>query len=352
MEFIIDEFPGRSFTKDHKELLYFGGTAYLGLQTLPEFQDILIQNIKKYGTTYSASRKSNVKLEVYEKLEYALKKFTGATACTTLSSGYMASQLVSNYIKGQHIHAFFAPHTHPALHYITANNYLDYVTFIRDVNQYINNHPSEEICIFCDSIDFNGKNYPNFFWLEEIQEKQNIILVIDDSHGIGIIGEHGNGIFPLITPTIFKDVIICGSLGKGFAIQGGAIWGSEEIINELTATPFFAGASPITPAMASTFLESATIYQQQFKKLRANIQLFLENTILEWFDGYMPDFPAFTFYDEQLLNTLLKHQIIPTSFRYPFKDSPLTNRIVISAHHTNDDILKLSQIIANKKGTL
>lgn len=191
MEFTIDEFPGRAFRKNGKDYLYFGGTAYLGLQTYSPFQEIFINNIKKYGTTYSASRNSNVKMAIYDRLEHTLQEYTGTEACITLSSGYMASQLVSNYMLEQSIAFFYAPHTHPALHHSKTHNYVDYHSFISAVNQQLHKHPQEEIAIFCDSIDFYGNNYPDFFWLNNISKKENIILIVDDAHGIGIIGEHG-----------------------------------------------------------------------------------------------------------------------------------------------------------------
>lgn len=141
-------------------------------------------------------------------------------------------------------------------------------------------------------------------------------------------------------------MVICGSLSKGFAIQGGAIWGSKALIDILAATPFFGGASPLTPAMAATFLESMAIYKKRLLTLRNNIALFKSNVAENLFVGNMAHFPAFTFTDEFLLKKLEANHIVVTSFSYPFKNSPLTNRIVISAHHTTDDILQLCNTIS------
>ena len=64
-----------------KPFLYFGGTAYLGLQTDEAFQEILIKNIKKFGTNYGASRKANVRIPIYERAENYLANLVGSENC-------------------------------------------------------------------------------------------------------------------------------------------------------------------------------------------------------------------------------------------------------------------------------
>ncbi len=71
---IVNEFPDRIITVDGVEYLYFGGTNYLGMSTNPEFQHILLESIKKWGTAYGSSRNSNVKLSIYETAEKIIGK--------------------------------------------------------------------------------------------------------------------------------------------------------------------------------------------------------------------------------------------------------------------------------------
>ena len=69
MTFYLDQNPGSYVPSTQGEFLYFGGTSYLGLQTDQHFQEMLISNIRKLGTNFGASRKSNVRLSVYEHFE-------------------------------------------------------------------------------------------------------------------------------------------------------------------------------------------------------------------------------------------------------------------------------------------
>ena len=183
----IDGFPGREIEVKGTKYLYFGGTSYLGLQSEEEFQNIFIDNIKKYGTNYGASRKSNVRISIYEKAEALLSNIVGSEAALTLSSGYLAGQFIAQNFNKPEYKLFYAPNTHSALY----NNYnKPHVTYA-DLNSAIREHLSLnrkiEPVVFLDSIDFDGSNYPNFNGLKDLP-LDKIILIADDSHGIGIIG--------------------------------------------------------------------------------------------------------------------------------------------------------------------
>ena len=90
----INKFPDRTITIENKDYLYFGGTAYLGLPTHPEFQEVLFQSIKKWGTFYGSSRSSNIKLAIYNQFEDFFAQQIGAEASLTVSSGTLAGKLV------------------------------------------------------------------------------------------------------------------------------------------------------------------------------------------------------------------------------------------------------------------
>ena len=62
----VNQFPDRIIEVDNKEFLYFGGTAYLGLPANAAFQQLVIQNILKWGTAYGSSRSANIQLTAYE----------------------------------------------------------------------------------------------------------------------------------------------------------------------------------------------------------------------------------------------------------------------------------------------
>ncbi|MCX2681693.1 aminotransferase class I/II-fold pyridoxal phosphate-dependent enzyme [Galbibacter sp. EGI 63066] len=341
MIYFTDDFPGRTVRTKEGEFLYFGGTSYLGLQQHPEFQEILINNIKKYGTNYGASRKSNVRLSIYEKVEKHLAQFVGSEACCTVSSGYMASQLVCHYFSNKKYTLYYAPHTHTSLLQADSRVYQSYDVLEDDLKD---NLLDTTPVILLDSIDFLGINYPDFLALQTM-DLTNVILVVDDSHGFGVLGTKGEGVFPSLQQLNAKEVIVCGSLGKGFGLQAGAILGSKKRIDELNNTPFFGGASPATPANMATLIDAQHIFRTQLKKLKENLHFFNDQLKNEGLFVHPGTHPTYTFLNERLVDFLVQKKILVTSFRYPDKDSAVMSRIVISAHHTKNDLEYLTESI-------
>ena len=338
--FTIDEFPGRSITVDGKEYLYFGGTSYLALQTDPAFQAIFIENIKKYGTGYGASRQSNIRIKVFEEAEDYLTQITGSASCLTLSSGYLAGQLVCDYFSRPKYQSYYAPNTHSALYRNGQFIYPDWSHLKGDILDHLNLKEGKIPVLFLDSVDFEGVNFPNFNALQELP-LDKIVLVVDDSHGIGITGDHGGGSYRYLKSLNPKELVVSCSLGKGFGLQAGAIFSTTKCIGNLRNTLSYGGASPATPASLATLKDADSIYPFKRKFLLENTRYFLDQvndlTLFTFADGH----PSFSFQNEQLSDKLLQEHILVTNFRYPTETSPVMSRIVISAAHKKADVDQL-----------
>lgn len=344
MAVLIDSFPGRTIKKNGKEYLYFGGTGYLGLQLDIDFQNIFIQNLKKYGTNYGASRKSNIQLGIFEEVEGYLAKNVDSEDCITLSSGFLAGQLIAKSFNTNAHQVFYAPNTHSALYHSEAKSFETFAELNFELRKQLTSESSKVPVVFLDTIDFSGKNYPEFDELHSLP-LDKIIVVADDSHGLGIVGKNGGGAYSKLKNLRPKELIVCGSLGKGFAIQAGAIFGTQQRIETLKKTDFFGGASPATPAGLETLMDSVEIYKQKRGILSSNIELFVGNLPnIEKFD-FVAEHPTFSFSNEPLVEHLERNKIIVTNFRYPSETSSLKSRIVLSASHKKEDIQYLTQYL-------
>jgi len=340
----IDDYPGREITVQGQKYLYFGGTSYLGLQTDQEFQNIFINNIKKFGTNYGASRKSNVRLKVFDEAEKLLASFVGCEAAVTLSSGYLAGQILAQNFNKPYYKLFYAPNTHSALYNTNNKTFATFDDLNSALAKQLSSNENIVPVVFLDSIDCDGCNFPDFNRLQDIPLDQ-IILIADDSHGIGIIGENGEGAFRTLQKFDAKELIVCCSLGKSYGIQAGAIFGSSKRIKHLSQTSFFGGASPATPSSIATFIDSQLIYDSKRHQLLSNIEYFEKlRPNISYFKN-IQGHPAYTFQDEQLTDFLETKGIILTNFNYPEESATLVSRIVISSHHSKDDIRAISGFI-------
>ncbi|MEO9893880.1 aminotransferase class I/II-fold pyridoxal phosphate-dependent enzyme [Aurantibacter sp.] len=345
MIYEVENFPSREITIQNEKFLYFGGTAYLGLQTDKDFQEIFIDNIKKYGTNYGASRKANVQLAIYEKAENYLADFIGSEDCLTLSSGFLTGQMLVTYFHATNRQCFYAPATHEALHVLNTKNHESFDELVHDINHNLETTNKNPV-LFLDSMLLNGKNYPDFEWLGKIN-LERITVAVDDSHGFGIVGKNGTGVYELLAKLNPRELFVCGSLGKGFGIQAGFIAGTKTSIENLRSTNMYAAASPAAPATMATLLASKKITDIKRKILLENIQHFISNiSRIEQFK-FLPNYPCFAFENEKLAAHLEKNKILVTNFNYPEEKDHLVLRIVLNANHTQNDIKRLTTLINN-----
>lgn len=340
----IDAFPGRKINLNNRPYLYFGGTSYLGLQTDTSFQGILIRNIQKYGTNYGASRQSNIRFSIYEKAESYLAELAQSEACLTLSSGYLAGQFICHHFNTKDYAFFYSPNAHAALYRSKIKPYATFTALNIAIREHLASPKRKVPVVLMDSIDFSGCNYPNFEGLRSLP-LEDIVLIVDDSHGIGVVGDKGGGVHPVLSSLNTKELLVCCSLGKGLGVQAGAVFGSEKRILKLRDTAFFGGASPASPASVASLVEGHHLYPKKRKLLASRIELFLDTLENCAPFSFMAQHPAFSYSDKKLTAHLKDNYIVATSFNYPEQDTSTMHRLVLSAAHTKKDVEYLAKVV-------
>lgn len=343
-----DHLPGRTLLLENEEYLFFSGTSYLGVSSSPAFQKGLIESMQRYGTNYSSSRHSNLQLQVYEEAEAFLANYTGAEAALTMSSGYLAGQALVQVLQGSG-YFMYAPGTHPAVWRSMADApkpNQEYEEWVSQVLTEIAGLAEDEIVLVCNSLDpLKARNY-TFDWVASLPEHKRYTLIIDDSHGFGITGKEGIGVFDqLRTIPQRVRVVVVSSMGKAFGIPAGVILGYQQLISQIKASPYFGGASPAVPAYLYAFLHCQPVFAEARQKLWLNISNFLDRLKRPDQFSYFKDYPVFSTSNQDLCNYLLKHKVLISSFRYPSPaDEPVT-RIILNSLHTAEDIAYLAECI-------
>ena len=336
----VNQFPDRLIEIDNEEYLYFGGTAYLGLPTHPEFQRLLIKNILQWGTAYGSSRSANIQLSAYENGERFLVKFIKADAALTISSGMLAGKLVIEALTPETDCFYHFPDTHTA---IKAQNSLPF--FIGEqLNPHLLNNATEKITILTDSVPSFHVQPIDLSVLNLIPSNKEITLVIDESHSLGILGTNGCGIYSTINLPAIKRKIMVSSLGKAFGVTGGVIASDSEFINQMRNHDTFVSSAGMNAAFVQTMADATTIYQQQHQKLKDNLNYMdahlIKNEAIHFDSNYPLIYPEI----EGLDDIFVANKIIVTNFKYP-TDANNLNRIVITANHTKKDLDTIIHIL-------
>lgn len=339
----MDSLSGRTVTIDGQEWLYFSGTSYLGIAGNAAFRELLGEGIHRYGSNFGGSRLSNLRFEIFEEAEQYLAGFTGAPAALSFSSGSLAGQLLVKYFStvGK---CFFAPGIHPALSGDKNNERLSHSEWINFMLEKAHEERGR-LHFFANSLDpLHARRY-TFDWLDRLPKDKAFTLVIDDSHGLGVCGTQGAGVYCRIHPSANVKLVVMSSLGKALGIPGGVVLGEHSLIDSLKNTSFFGGASPIAPAYLFAFLHAKELYRESRRKLLKNIRHFTQLTASSALFEQLEDFPVFYTTQNALAAFLERHRIIISSFPYPSpSDEPVT-RVVINALHSFEDIEKLVGLV-------
>jgi len=334
----VSEIPNRVFYKDGKEFLYFGGTNYLGVTTLPEFQEILLKSFQKWGTSYGSSRSANIQLEIYKTAENLLSNLIGTESAVTISSGMLAGKLALEQLQRSTELLFHFPSTHPALMHPLSLPLLQN----GKLNPLLLDDTISKIGIVADAIPSLQVKPADLSILNDISKSKNITLLLDESHSFGVLGEQGQGVLNQYSFPNIQQKISIASLGKATGLSGGFIAGDNLFIDSIKKQQNFIGASGMNPAFLETYVNSQPIYQSQRELLKNNLVYVSKHLLVNMELTFDKSYPVIYFDNDKLLQMLLKNNIIPTSFPYPTASGKLS-RIVISAHHIKADLDKMMQ---------
>jgi 8-amino-7-oxononanoate synthase len=240
----------------------------------------------------------------------------------------------------------YGPRTHPALWRRNQDfNNLDFEEWVDLLPARIEAARSDNIFILFNSLDPLLARKYEVTWLSQLKTSKQITIIIDDSHGLGITGRNGTGIWgEMSLPESFRLVVVS-SLGKALGIPGGVILSDAATVQNFKKSAFFGGGSPVIPAYLYAFLQSSEIYQEAREKLSRNISYFHSllktPTLFQTFRGY----PVLYTAQHKLYKYLLSHHILISSFSYPTPaDDPVT-RIILSSLHTPADLEKLAALV-------
>jgi 8-amino-7-oxononanoate synthase len=354
--------PGRKVSLNNgKEYLYFSGTDYLGMGHHEGFLAFLKEGISRYGTHFGSSRNNSLRIEIYEEAETALANFSGAPAALTTSSGMWAGQLLMKELpqiifsdlqsKNSHftnVCYHYAPRVHPALwgaDYTSSN--LSWEEWAKSVITTIQESSQDRIHIICsDSVGSPFVESFDFSIFKSLPFYREIYLVVDDSHGFGVLGTNGTGIFRELSAIQQVKLLVSSSLNKALGIPGGAILGDHYLIEKIRKSPFFAGASPIAPSYIFAFkrLLETDAYVAAHHKLMENVEYITLQLSKTNHFVFIPGYPVFCSMDSRLFGFLEENEIFASCFSYPQPtDLPVT-RLVISAAHQKEDLDRLAEV--------
>lgn len=171
--FQLDHTPGRTAFVNNKELLFFSGYAYLGMNHQPEFLQHVQNGIELYGVVFPSSRISNTQLNLYSETEKLLSHLTQTADTVLLQSGFTAGKASVESIAHDSV-LFHSPFCHPAIR-IKNNSVLSFTDWANETVDTINkNNYTTPPVILSDALNQLTAEVYDFSFLEKHSTKYHL----------------------------------------------------------------------------------------------------------------------------------------------------------------------------------
>ncbi|SDL46510.1 Aminotransferase class I and II [Catalinimonas alkaloidigena] len=257
-----------------------------------------------------------------------------------VSSGTLAGQLALRLFEEMPLG--HTPGTHPALYRLETRSSAGlFDEWLSQLHKALAQQPQSHWVLLCNSVDPLFAREVRFDWLADLPTDRTFTLLVDDSHGIGLLGPDGGGIGSVLSMPPHIELVVVASLNKALGLPGGVIAGPRHHLEQLRQHPVYNGASPLGPAWLHAFLQSKALYQHQRLRLQDNVRRFMESAPTSFVYRHTEPLPVFAFNQHELVAALAARQILVPSFHYPTTADPLITRLVLTSAHTDHDLDQL-----------
>ena len=259
----------------------FAGNDYLGLAQDPRVSEAQAQGARLYGAGAGASHLVSGHLDVHDALEEALAHWTGRQRALLFSTGYMANLGVLQALADRHTAIFQDRLNHASLiDGATLSGARSRRFHHRDTND-LENLLGRSACahklVVSDGVFSMDGDVADIASLVAVSQRHNAWLMVDDAHGVGVLGENGSGCVGSTWRSTQVPILV-GTLGKALGTAGAFVAGDTALIDHLiqfSRSYIYTTAQP--PAIAAATLKALNIVQREPEhrsKLNANIAYF------------------------------------------------------------------------------
>lgn len=266
-----------------RKMIMVGSNNYLGLTNHPKVKEACIEAIRKYGSGCAGSRFLNGTLDIHVQLEGKLARFIRKEAALVFSTGFQVNLGVIAALVGKDDLVIIDKMDHASiidgcrLTYGGVKKYRH--NNMADLERVLQQNDSKSTIIVVDGVFSMEGDIVNLPKVVELAKAYGARLMVDDAHGVGVLGNTGRG-----TAEHFgleKEVdLIMGTYSKSLASIGGFIAGSAEVIHYIKhfarALIFSASPPPASIAAVSAALDIIESEPERIDQLWKNTNKMLK----------------------------------------------------------------------------
>lgn len=297
-----------------KRRIMLGSNNYLGLTTNPEIVEAGIKALEKYGTGCSGSRFLNGTLEMHLELERELADFLNKESVITFSTGFQSNLGIISAITKHGDYILNDKENHASIYDGCRLSYAKTFSYkhsdMEDLERQLKIiHGKGGILIVTDGVFSMSGDIAKLPEIVALAKKYGARVMVDDAHGLGVIGEGGRGTASHFGLEDEVDIYM-GTFSKSLASLGGYMAAKKEVCEYVrhTSRPFIFSASipPANCAVALAALRYLRKHPEIVLRLR-NLSNYARNGLkargMQIIESTTPIIPIYTY---ETINTLVK----------------------------------------------
>ncbi|MDH5571202.1 MAG: 8-amino-7-oxononanoate synthase [Gammaproteobacteria bacterium] len=348
------------------EFLNFCSNDYLGLANHPEVIKSFQQAASHYGVGSGSAHLINGHSQLHHQLEEALAGFVNRPRALLFSTGYMANLGVISALLGRGDTVFEDRLNHASLidagilsraklQRYAHNDMQALEAALRSSS--INSSIKEKLIVTDGVFSMDGDVAP-VTELAGLAQQYDALLMVDDAHGIGVLGKTGAGLLEQENLDATQVPVLMGTLGKALGTFGAFVAGDEVLIESLINNArSYVYTTAMPAAIAAATLTSLQLLQTESwrrEKLQANIQQFKKGAaqlalpLMASDTAIQPLLTGDAHQALALSQQLSAAGYLISAIRPPtVPEGTARLRITLSAEHTEQHINSLLEILAS-----
>jgi len=264
-----------------RDVLMLSSNSYLGLCSDDRLKRAALAAMEQYGMGSGGSRLTTGSYEIHRQLEEEIARFKNAKAALIFNTGYMANVGVISAVANPDWVIFSDRLNHASI--IDGCRLSGAQTVIyehcdpADLERKIKAHSGRPGLIITDGLFSVDGDIAPLAQIVEIAKRHQIMIMVDEAHATGVLGENGAGTADYFSITQGIDISI-GTFSKALASEGGFVAGSRAFIDYLANTArsfiFSTALSPVTLAVSLAALNIVKTEPQRRENVLAHAAWF------------------------------------------------------------------------------
>lgn len=260
---------------------------YLNLSQHKKVRQAFIRGIALYGLGSGGSALVSGYTKAHQLLEEAMATFLKRDSALLFNSGYHANLGVLTTLGNRHSVIITDKHVHASLLDATRLSRATHLRYhhhdFEHAKVLLEKNPTSSTLMVSESIFSIQGDLVNIKKLAQLATHHNALLIVDDAHGVGVLGQQGRGIVEHFDLSQQDLPCLITPLGKAMGSMGAVVTGSKELINALLQfARTYRYSTSLPPAICHATLAALTILNKESwrrEQLQSLIHFFIKEAL-------------------------------------------------------------------------